>query len=99
MAQQAFQVPLYQFPAPAYPSAPSDSSNNGASPRNTNALYTTLNSAGVATAPPSASDWYLDTGASAHMTSNAGNLTHSRPLQLSNFITVGNGAQLPVWFK
>jgi hypothetical protein len=33
------------------------------------------------------------------MTSNTGNLTHSRPLQLSNFITVGNGAQLPVWFK
>ena len=92
MAQQAFLAPSYQFPSSAYASIPMDSQNTGASTWDMSALYTALNSAGVATAPPSSNDWYLDTGASAHMTSNAGNLAHSHPLQLPNFITVGNGA-------
>jgi len=96
MAQQAFLAPSYQFPSPAYASTPTDSQNTGALTWDMSVLYTALNSAGVATAPPSSNDWYLDTGASAHMTSNAGNLTHSHPLQLPNFITVSNGAQLPV---
>jgi histone deacetylase 1/2 len=58
----------------------------------TQAFYTALTSAGVATHPPSASEWFLDTGASNHMSS--GNLPNSRPL--SSSIVFGNGARLPV---
>jgi hypothetical protein len=58
------------------------------------ALYSALNSAGVATQPPSSSEWFLDTGASNHMSTSAGNLTSARPL--SSSIIVGNGARLPV---
>ena len=56
MAQQAFQVPSYQFPSLAYALTPTDSQNTGASTWDMSALYTALNSAGVATAPPSSND-------------------------------------------
>ncbi|XP_025806707.1 uncharacterized protein LOC112885264 [Panicum hallii] len=54
------------------PTALGPSSSYGASPWDTSALYTALNSAGVATQPPSSADWYLDTGASSHMSSTSG---------------------------
>jgi hypothetical protein len=63
------------------------------------ALYTALAAVRVNTQPPpppSASDWFLDTGASTHIASSPGNLQSVRPLQLPTSITVGNGAQLPV---
>lgn len=39
--------------------------------------------------------WYLDTGASSHMTNNAGNLASLCPSN-SNTVTVGNGHVIPV---
>jgi hypothetical protein len=60
----------------------------------TQALYTALNTAGVATPPPSASEWFLDTGATNHMSSSTGTLHSPRPL--SSSIMVGNCARLPV---
>jgi hypothetical protein len=93
VAQHQPATPSYQFTAPPLPSATQDA---GAQPWDIKALYTSLGSAGIATTPPSACEWFLDTGASAHMTSNAGNLVQPRSLPFSTFITVGNGAQLPV---
>jgi hypothetical protein len=58
------------------------------------ALYTALHSAGVLQQPPSASEWFLDTDATNHMTSSAGNI-HS-PRSFSSSIVVRNGARLPV---
>jgi hypothetical protein len=58
------------------------------------ALYTALNSAGITNQPPNATEWFLDTGASNHMSSNTGNLHSSRPFNSS--IIVGNGDRLPV---
>jgi hypothetical protein len=48
--------------------------------------------------PPPTNEWYMDTGAETHMTSNSGNLCTS---QLPSFstpfnIVVGNGSLLPV---
>jgi hypothetical protein len=45
--------------------------------------------------PQSGAEWYLDTGASSHM-SSSGNLSSLQPLHSSPPITVGNGASLPV---
>lgn len=59
------------------------------------ALYSALHSAGVATAP-SASDWYLDTGATSHMSSTSGMPSMSSFEPHSATVTVGNGALLPV---
>ena len=41
-------------------------------------------------------DWYMDSGATAHMTSHPGNLTSATPLHTSTRITVGNGFSLPI---
>ncbi|XP_039814580.1 uncharacterized protein LOC120677498 [Panicum virgatum] len=71
VAQHQPATPSYQFTAPPLPSATQDA---GAQPWDIKALYTSLGSAGIATTPPSACEWFLDTGASAHMTSNAGSL-------------------------
>jgi hypothetical protein len=78
------------------PSTPDASSTLGGSPWDTNALYAALSSAGVATQPPSSADWYLDTGASMYMSTNSGILSFPHPLPTPSFITVGNGARLPV---
>lgn len=59
------------------------------------ALYAALTSAGVATQPPSAADWYLDTGASSHMSSGSG-IAPPSLTPFHSFVTVGNGARLPV---
>lgn len=40
--------------------------------------------------------WYLDSGASAHMTSNEGILTHKIPYSGPLHVTVANGTTLPV---
>jgi hypothetical protein len=44
------------------------------------------------------SDWYMDSGASSHMTGNQGNLTSYFPSLLHNSsqIVVGNGSRLPI---
>jgi len=48
--------------------------------------------------PPGSSDWYVDSGAGAHMVNNAGIISSSHPLLSSSpsSIIVGNGASLPV---
>ena len=43
-----------------------------------------------------ASDWYLDTGASAHMTSAYSNLDQSTSYTGNDCVIVGNGASLPI---
>ena len=48
--------------------------------------------------PPTSTEWYLDSGATSHMTSDAGNLSVSYPPSYftpSNII-IGNGSFLPV---
>jgi len=62
----------------------------------TGGLYATLQSAGVPHQPQSTSDWYFDTGATSHMSSNTGNLSSHTLRPSSSSITVGNGARLPV---
>jgi hypothetical protein len=42
------------------------------------------------------SDWFLDTSASSHMSSGAGNLHSLRPSHSSSQIVVGNGAHIPI---
>jgi hypothetical protein len=48
--------------------------------------------------PPGSNDWYVDSGAGAHMVNNAGIISSSQPPSSSNpsSIIVGNGAILPV---
>jgi histone deacetylase 1/2 len=72
--------------------------NNGVpSPVDPVAFFNNLSVAGTsAQTPPSSSDWYLDTGASTHMSSNSGNLHTSSVVHPSTSITVGNGARLSV---
>ena len=40
--------------------------------------------------------WYMDSGANAHITSYATNLTHQQPFRESETVTVGNGSGLQV---
>ena len=42
-------------------------------------------------------DWYMDSGATAHMTAHPGNLTFSTPVHTPTRITVGNGSSLPIY--
>lgn len=44
----------------------------------------------------SASDWYLDTGAPAHMTPDATSLDSSEQHDGKDTVIVGNGASLPI---
>jgi hypothetical protein len=61
------------------------------------ALLSALSSAGINNqTPPSSSDWYMDTGASSHMSNIPGNFPNSKPIPFSTTITVGNGARFPV---
>ncbi|KAL6314116.1 hypothetical protein AAG906_011854 [Vitis piasezkii] len=39
--------------------------------------------------------WYMDSGANAHITSDATNLTHQQPFRESETVTVGNGSGEP----
>jgi len=63
---------------------------------NQQALLPALTTTGIPPTGPKASECYLYTGASSHMSSNAGNLSSHQPLPSSPSITVGNGATLPV---
>jgi hypothetical protein len=59
-----------------------------------------LASALTAMAPPAhyqgGYDWYMDTGAAAHMANDSDNLSSLRPAPSSSHIIVGTGAPLPV---
>jgi hypothetical protein len=52
----------------------------------------------MALTPPTVTDWVVDSGASNHTTSDAGNLTSIRPTTSidPSSIVVGNGSDLPV---
>jgi len=41
-------------------------------------------------------NWYMDTGASSHMTSNAGTLSSYFNLSTNNKVIVGNGTEIPI---
>jgi hypothetical protein len=61
------------------------------------ALLAALSSAGSnLQAPPSSGEWYVDIGASSHVSNMTGNFPHSTQLPLHTSITVGNGDRLPV---
>lgn len=74
-----------QFPSPA-----------GGAFGNWDPLHQALSTVGASSQPPSAADWYLDTGATTHMASSPGNFPPAHLTPHSSSITVGNGAQLPV---
>jgi hypothetical protein len=63
---------------------------------NQQTLLAALTTAGIPPNGAQASEWYLDIGASSHMSSNAGNLSSPQPFPSSPSITVGNGATLPI---
>jgi hypothetical protein len=62
----------------------------------TSALMVALQTSGTGGAPPSSTEWFLDTGASSHMSHVPGNFTHPLPSLMPSYITVGNGARLPI---
>jgi hypothetical protein len=80
----------YYAAAPPPPTAPTPDVWNH------QAMLVALTTSGIAPSSPQAAEWYFDTGASSHMSSNAGNFTSSQPLLHSPSITVGNGTSLPV---
>lgn len=49
-------------------------------------------------APPAGNEWYMDTGATSHVTNSTGTLTsyHSPSSITSRSIVVGNGSKLPI---
>nr|XP_016498969.1 PREDICTED: uncharacterized protein LOC107817626 isoform X2 [Nicotiana tabacum] len=47
-------------------------------------------------AMPSDAHWYVDTGASSHMTPNPGNVSSVLPYNGTDRVVVGNGTQLPI---
>uniref|UniRef100_A0ACD5V1F3 Uncharacterized protein n=1 Tax=Avena sativa TaxID=4498 RepID=A0ACD5V1F3_AVESA len=60
------------------------------------ALIQALNAmAPPSSAPQAGGGWYLDTGATSHMTSSSGMLSSARPV-FSSRIVVGDGSSLPV---
>ncbi|XP_073355034.1 uncharacterized protein [Aegilops tauschii subsp. strangulata] len=61
-------------------------------------LQTALQAAYSSSPPPptSTSDWYMDSGASSHMTSNPGTLHSLRPSFPPRDIIVGNGGRMPI---
>jgi hypothetical protein len=61
----------------------------------TSALLTTLQQSDTAT-PPSSNEWFLDTGASTHMSHTPGNFAAPVLSNFPSYITVGNGPRLPV---
>ncbi|KAJ0078393.1 hypothetical protein Patl1_37129 [Pistacia atlantica] len=87
------------------PSAMSDLSDQGHYADRCNQRYTRLaNSAHLAESfnascsmsENEATNWYLDTGASAHMTTSPSTLDHSNNYTGKDFVIVGNGASLPI---
>lgn len=45
---------------------------------------------------PDSTNWYVDSGASNHLTSDAGNLLSSQPSSHSQHVVVGDGTRLPI---
>jgi hypothetical protein len=90
--QQAYFAGAPSFPSPGVPQPPPPSTDVW----NNQALLTALATSGVPPTGPQATELFLDTGATSHMASNAGNFTSSQPLSNSPSITLGNGALLPV---
>ena len=45
---------------------------------------------------PPTTDWFFDSGATSHMTSDSSNLTHNFISRYPSSIVVGNGSLLPV---
>jgi hypothetical protein len=45
---------------------------------------------------PGTHEWYMDSGASSHMSSDHGNFDSLRPSSPSHSVTIGNGATLPI---
>jgi hypothetical protein len=83
----------------AGPPAPTIGTPPAATPTdvwNHQAMLATLARMGVPPSGPQAAEWYLDTGASSHMSSNVGNFQSLQHLPCPPSITVGNGALLPV---
>ncbi|KAI0510566.1 hypothetical protein KFK09_011171 [Dendrobium nobile] len=60
--------------------------------------YNTEPTSALFTSPSqtSSSKWFLDSGASAHLTSDPNQLQQPQPYQGSNQIVLGNGQQLPI---
>ena len=79
---------IYHNPAPPGPPAPAWDQT---------ALIQALNAMSVQQqqAPPNGGEWYLDTGATAHMASSSGMIASPRPSRSSR-IVVGNGSSLAV---
>jgi hypothetical protein len=72
--QQAYFAGQPSFsPGVAQPPPPMD-------PWNYQALLAVLNAANSMATAPQTAEWYLDTGVSSHMSSNAGNLSHPTPV-------------------
>jgi hypothetical protein len=87
--------PMFQAPAPAYQAAPWNPTHGGS--WNQDSLMHSFNTMTL-NPPASTSEWYADSGAGSHMTSDAGKLsTISPPFSSTpSSIIVGNGALLPV---
>ena len=110
--QQALLAQQMQLPQPAYLPAPGVSVQQAFQPQqlapshyqpmvgspvwDQNSLASTFSTMTVT--PPVNNDWYLDTGASSHMTSHDGTLSHSSTPRFPSptSIVVGNGSLLPV---
>lgn len=48
------------------------------------------------TLTPLDQNWYMDSGATSHMTNNPGNFSSYVNKSISRYIIVGNGAQIPI---
>lgn len=92
--------PLAPLPLPAGPtggSAPASwMSHPGGFAWNQDALASSFNT--MTLQPPPTGEWYMDTGAETHMTSNSGNLSSSHLPSYStpSHIVVGDGSLIPV---
>ena len=63
---------------------------------NQQALLAALTTANVPPSGPQTAEWFLDTGASSHKSSNPGNFISLQPIPNSTPITVGNGSTMSV---
>ena len=94
---------LLATPAPAaygntaaYGGPPSYGAYGGAPPVYDPALLFALHATPSPSAYNGGGDWYMDTGAAAHMASNPGILSRAAPYPFSSRIMVGDGSSLPI---
>jgi hypothetical protein len=73
---------------------PNDFGQGSSSTFDTQALLAALNNTAVS--PQPSSEWYVDSGASSHMSGTSRPFQSITPSPHSSSITVGNGARLPV---